>query len=146
MSRHLNAIETEIVQAGLAGFAVPDVPPEIAGQMRALWEVAVATQLAGVMRLRQEAERSREAADTARQEAELRIEMLRTELADLRAQLAARDEELVERRLESRALQERTRLLESASTELQSQLATRVDGTRAYPATAPPALPSCGTG
>lgn len=134
------------MQAGLAGFAVPDVPLEIAGQMRALWEAAVATQLAGVMRLRQEAERSREAADTARHEAELRIEMLRTELADLRAQLAARDEELVERRLESRALQERTRLLESASTELQSQLATRVDGTRAYPATAPPALPSCGTG
>ncbi|MBC8742460.1 transcriptional regulator [Paraburkholderia sp. UCT31] len=124
LSRHLNAIEAEIVQAGLTGFAVPDVPPEIAAQMRALWEAAVATQLADVVRLRQEAARSQEAADTARHDAELRTEMLRTELADLRAQLAARDAELLERRLESRALVERTRLLESASTELQSQLAT----------------------
>ncbi|MGF6971412.1 chromosome segregation ATPase [Paraburkholderia sp. WC7.3g] len=112
------------MQAGLSGFAMPDVPPAIAAQMRALWEAAVATQLDGVMRLRQDAARSQEAADTARHEAELRTDMLRTELTDLRTQLAARDAELLERRLESRALEERTRLLESASTALQSQLAT----------------------
>ncbi|MGF6853765.1 DNA-binding protein [Paraburkholderia sp. CI3] len=124
LARHLNAIETELVQAGLTGFAVPDVPAEIAAQMRALWEAAVATQLADVVQLRQDAEASREAADTARHNAELRTDMLRTELTDLRAQLAARGAELLERRLESRALEERTRLLESASTALQSQLAT----------------------
>ncbi|MGF6732727.1 hypothetical protein OKW50_004872 [Paraburkholderia youngii] len=45
LSRHLNAIEAEVVHAGLTGFAVPDVPPAIAAQMRALWEAAVATQL-----------------------------------------------------------------------------------------------------
>ncbi|MGF6507126.1 DNA-binding protein [Paraburkholderia sp. 32] len=134
LSRHLNAIEAELVQAGLTGFAVPDVPPGIAAQMRALWEAAVATQLADVVRLRQDAARSQEAADIARHNAELRTDMLRTELTDLRAQLAARDAELLERRLESRALEERTRLLESASTELQSQLAT-ANGTAARAAT-----------
>jgi chromosome segregation ATPase len=92
--------------------------------MRALWEAAVATQLADIVRLRQEAESSREAADTARHEAELRTEMLRTELGDVRAQLAARDSELLELRLESRALLERTHQLASVSEELQSQLAT----------------------
>ncbi|MGF6553069.1 DNA-binding protein [Paraburkholderia youngii] len=30
LSRHLNAIEAELVHAGLAGFAVPDAPPPIA--------------------------------------------------------------------------------------------------------------------
>jgi hypothetical protein len=29
LSRHLNAIEADIVQAGLGGFAVPDVPAVI---------------------------------------------------------------------------------------------------------------------
>ncbi|NVI04478.1 DNA-binding protein [Paraburkholderia youngii] len=124
LSRHLNAIEAELVRAGLTGFAVPDVPPAIAAQMRALWEAAVATQLGDVVRLRHDAEQARETADAARHEAELRTELLRTELADLHTQLAARDEELLGLRLESRVLQERTRLLESASAELQSQLAT----------------------
>ncbi|MGF6788367.1 DNA-binding protein [Paraburkholderia sp. 35.1] len=133
LSRHLNAIEAELVQAGLTGFAMPDVPPGIAAQMRALWEAAVATQLDGIVQLRQDAARSQEAADTARREAELRTDMLRTELSDLRTQLGARDAELLERRLESRALEERTRLLESASTALQSQLAT-ADGTAAQAA------------
>jgi hypothetical protein len=122
LSRHLNEIETEVVQAGLTRFAVPDVPPEIAAQMRALWEAAVATQLADVMRLREEAERSRETADTARHEAELRTDMLRTELGDVRIQLIARDGELLELRLENRTQQERSRQLEAASEELQTQL------------------------
>ncbi|MBB5402665.1 DNA-binding protein [Paraburkholderia youngii] len=124
LSRHLNAIEAELVHAGLTGFAIPDVPPGIATQMRALWEAAVVTQLDDVVQLRQQAEAVKAAADAARHEAELRTELLRTELADLHAQLAARDEELLGLRLESRALQERTRLQESASAELQSQLAT----------------------
>ncbi|MGF6732019.1 putative nucleic acid-binding Zn-ribbon protein [Paraburkholderia youngii] len=124
LSRHLNAIEAEVVHAGLTGFVVPDVPPAIAAQMRALWEAAVATQLGDVVRLRQDAEQARETADAARHEAELRAELLRTELADLHTQLAARSEELLGLRLESRALQERTRLLESATAELQSQLAS----------------------
>ncbi|WP_028221935.1 DNA-binding protein [Paraburkholderia oxyphila] len=123
LSRHLNAIEAELVQAGLTGFAVPDLPPEIAAQMRALWEAAVATQLDGVVHLRQQAEQVKAAADAARHEAELRTELLRTELADLRAQLTARDDALLTLRLESRALAERAQALESASGQLQSRLA-----------------------
>jgi hypothetical protein len=122
LSRHLNAIEAELVQAGLAGFAIPDVPDEIAAQMRALWEAAVATQLGDVVQLRQQAEQVKAAADAARHEAELRTELLRTELADLRLQLTARDEALMDLRLEGRALQERAYALESTSVQLQAQL------------------------
>ncbi|CAB3776395.1 hypothetical protein LMG28614_00206 [Paraburkholderia ultramafica] len=46
LSRHLNAIEAEVVQAGLTGFAVPDVPLEIAGQMTELAEQRHAHQQA----------------------------------------------------------------------------------------------------
>ncbi|WP_042261746.1 DNA-binding protein [Paraburkholderia heleia] len=122
LSRHLNAIEAELVQAGLAGFAVPDVPHEIAAQMRALWEAAVATQLDGIVRLRQEAEQVKAAADVVRHEAELRTELLRTELADLRAQLATRADDLLGLRLEGRALQERAQALESSCAGLQARL------------------------
>ena len=129
LSRHLNAIEAELVQAGLAGFAVPDVPPEIATQMRALWEAAVATQLADVVQLRQQAETVKATADAARHEAELRTELLRTELADLRAQLAARDDDLLGLRLEGRALQERAQALESSCAGLQARLTAAVSAT-----------------
>ncbi|WP_233884548.1 DNA-binding protein [Paraburkholderia flagellata] len=129
LSRHLNAIETELVQAGLAGFAAPDVPPEIATQMRALWEAAVATQLADVVHLRQQADAVKATADAARHEAELRTELLRTELADLRAQLAARDDDLLGLRLEGRALQERAQALESSCAELQARLTAAVSAT-----------------
>ncbi|MBB3261879.1 putative nuclease with TOPRIM domain [Paraburkholderia bannensis] len=122
LSRHLNAIEAEVVQAGLAGFAVPDVPQEIAAQMRALWEAAVATQLADVMQLRQQAEDVKATAEAARHEAELRTELFRAELADLRAQLSARDDDLLGLRLEGRALQERAQTLESTCTQLRTRL------------------------
>lgn len=125
LSRHLNAIEAEVVQAGLTGFdgfAVPDVPQEIAAQMRALWAAAVSVQLRDVMQLREQAEAVKAAADAARHEAELRTELLRTELADLRAQLTARDDELLGLRLEGRALQERAEALESTCTQLRTRL------------------------
>jgi chromosome segregation ATPase len=124
LSRHLNAIEAEIVQAGLTGFAVPGVPEAIATQMRALWEAAVATQLEDVMQLRQQAEAVKAAADVARHEAELRAELLRTELADLRAQLTARDDDLLGLRLERRALHERAQALESSCAQMRTQLTT----------------------
>ncbi|MEX3982253.1 DNA-binding protein [Paraburkholderia sp. EG287A] len=125
LSRHLNAIEAEVVQAGLAGFdgfAMPGVPEAIAAQMRALWEAAVATQLADVMQLRQQAEAVKATADAARHEAELRTELFRAELADLRAQLTARDDDLLGLRLEGRALQERAEALESTCTQLRTRL------------------------
>nr|CAA04558.1 hypothetical protein [Cupriavidus metallidurans CH34] len=96
LSRTLNAIEAEVVRAGLADLALPELPAEIAEAMRALWQAAVAVQLDDVVRLRREAQQTAEAAQAARAEAELRVELLREELSEVRAQLAARDTALAE--------------------------------------------------
>ncbi|MBB5501649.1 DNA-binding protein [Paraburkholderia sp. MM5384-R2] len=91
LSRHLNAIEAEVVHAGLTGFALPDVPPEIAAQMPVSWEAAVATQLDSTVRLCREAEALVGAAAEAQHNAALKVELLRVEFADVRSQLSARD-------------------------------------------------------
>ncbi|WP_322034023.1 DNA-binding protein [Paraburkholderia sp. J76] len=122
LSRHLNAIEAEIVQAGLAGFAVPGVPPEIAEQMRALWEAAVATQLGGIVRLRRETEAMVEAATEAQRNAGLKVELLRFELADVRSQLGARDGELAVARASFEAATQRASALEDTAGKLRAQL------------------------
>ncbi|MFL9935745.1 DNA-binding protein [Paraburkholderia sp. RL18-103-BIB-C] len=124
LSRHLNVIEAEIVQAGLTGFAVPDVPPEVAAQMRTLWETAVATQLDGIVRLRHETEATAQAALDALRNEELRVELLRAELADVRAQLGARDAELTLARAECQAGATRTAAHEDTLKRLETQLET----------------------
>ncbi|WP_020207032.1 DNA-binding protein, partial [Cupriavidus sp. WS] len=96
LSRTLNTIEAEVVRAGLADLALPEIPVEIAEQMRALWQAAVAVQLDDVVRLKREAQAAAEAAQAARAEAELRVELLRQELSEVRGQLAARDTALAE--------------------------------------------------
>ncbi|SAL06160.1 Chromosome partition protein Smc [Caballeronia calidae] len=103
LSRALNAIEAELVQAGLTQLALPGLPEAIAEQMRALWQAAVSVQLDDVMRLKTEARDAMDTAQTARHDADLRVEMLRVELAELRAQLSARDAELATARAECRA-------------------------------------------
>ncbi|WP_434666072.1 DNA-binding protein [Paraburkholderia sp. A3BS-1L] len=122
LSRHLNAIEAELVQAGLAGFAVPDVPPEIAAQMRALWEAAVATQLDGIVRLRRETDGIVAAATEAQHNAGLKVELLRVELADVRTRLSAREAELAVARAGCEAATQRTTALEDAAGQLQAKL------------------------
>jgi hypothetical protein len=122
LSRHLNAIEAEVVQAGLAGFAVPDVPPEIATQMRALWEAAVATQLDGIVRLRRETEAMVETATEAQRNAALKVELLRIELADVRTQLSSRDAELAVARASFETATKRATALEAAAGQLQVKL------------------------
>ncbi|WP_321898707.1 DNA-binding protein [Paraburkholderia heleia] len=122
LSRHLNAIESELVQAGLAGFAVPDVPHEIAAQMRALWEAAVATQLDGIVRLRRETEAMVEAATEAQRNAGLKVELLRAELAEVRSQLGARDGELAVSRASFEAATQRMSAIEDAARKLRAQL------------------------
>ncbi|MFM0141911.1 DNA-binding protein [Paraburkholderia sp. RL18-085-BIA-A] len=124
LSRHLNVIEAEIVQAGLTGFAVPNVPPEVAAQMRTLWETAVATQLDGIVRLRHETEATAQAALDALRNEELRVELLRAELADVRAQLGARDAELTLARAECQAGATRTAAHEDTLKRLETQLET----------------------
>lgn len=139
LSRHLNVIEAELVQAGLAGFdgfAVPDVPQEIAAQMRALWEAAVATQLDGIVRLRRETQALVEAATEAQRNAGLKVELLRVELADVRSQLGARDGDLAVARASCEAATQRVSALEDTAGKLHAQLegveAAAADAARAH--------------
>lgn len=123
LSRVLNVIESELVRAGLAGIAIPDLPDTVAEQMRALWLSAVSIQLDDVVRLKSEATRRVEAADAARHDAELKVDLLRGELAALHEQLGARDTDLATVRAELRATSTRTAELEIVASELHSQLA-----------------------
>lgn len=117
LSRTLNAVEAEVVRAGLAEIAIPDLPPEIAEQMRALWQAAVAVQLNDVVRLKHQAQQEVAAADAARTDAELRVDLLRQEVSELRATLAARDAELADLRAQHTVLQDRSAALETLAAE-----------------------------
>ncbi|WP_420715473.1 DNA-binding protein [Cupriavidus sp. D39] len=127
LSRTLNAIEAEVVRAGLAEVAIPDLPPEIAEQMRALWQAAVAVQLDDVVRLKREAQAAIEVAEAARAEAELRVELLRQELTEVRGQLAARDTELAEARAGLAAERTRAEQLAARTGELEAALGAAQD-------------------
>lgn len=124
LGRAINAIESEIVAAGLADLALPDIPAEIAEQMRQLWHAAVAIQIDDVVKLKAEAAQSVETAQTSLAESALRVDMLKQELAELRGLLAARDIELAQARADlSMANAQRESLQESQKavlTELQA--------------------------
>lgn len=127
LSRALNAIEAELVQAGLAEIALPGLPEAIAEQMRALWAAAVSVQLHDVVRLQQHARQAAAEADTARHDADVRSEMLRLELGELRERLTARDAELTELRASSRHATERAQTLTLDAAALQARLDTARD-------------------
>lgn len=122
LARALNAIEAEVVRAGLADIAMPGIPVEIAEQMRALWQAAVAVQLDDVVRLKAEAQQAIAAADAARTDAELRVELLRQELSELRASVSARDTELSDLRAQNAMLRDRSAALDATAQERQAQL------------------------
>ena len=124
LSRTLNAIEAEVVRAGLADLALPELPAEIAESMRALWQAAVAVQLDDVVRLRREAQQTAEAAQSARAEADLRVELLRQELSEVRGQLAARDTVLAEARAALATASARADEQAARRGELETALAT----------------------
>ncbi|TES61940.1 transcriptional regulator [Burkholderia cepacia] len=136
LARALNAIEAEVVRAGLTEIAIPDLPPDIAELMRALWQAAVAAQLDDVIRLKQAADASVAAADTARTDAELRVELLRQEVQALRATLTARDAELADLRARHGVLRDRCASLEGQADERQAALdklaADQADRDRAH--------------
>ncbi|NUA26635.1 DNA-binding protein [Cupriavidus basilensis] len=136
LSRTLNAIEAEVVRAGLADLALPELPVEIAEAMRALWQAAVAVQLDDVVRLKREAQSAVEAAQAARAEAELRVELLRQELTEVRDRLALRDTELADARAVHAALQPRAEQLAARVGELETALAAahahQADGERTH--------------
>lgn len=122
LARALNAIEAEVVRAGLVEVAIPDLPPDIAELMRALWHAAVAVQLDDIARLKQAAEAGVAAADAARTDAELRVELLRQEVKALRATVAARDAELADLRAQHGVLRDRCASLEGQADERQAAL------------------------
>ncbi|WP_175948361.1 DNA-binding protein [Burkholderia pyrrocinia] len=124
LARALNAIEAEVVRAGLTEIAIPDLPPDIAELMRALWQAAVAAQLDDVIRLKQAADAGVAAADAARTDAELRVELLRQEVQALRATLTARDAELADLRAQYGLLRDRSASLEAQADERQAALDT----------------------
>ncbi|KAI3590427.1 MULTISPECIES: DNA-binding protein [Burkholderiaceae] len=124
LSRTLNAIEAEVVRAGLADLALPEIPLEIAEAMRALWQAAVAVQLDDVVRLRREAQQTAEAAQTARAEADMRVELLRQELSEVRGQLAARDTALAEACADQAAANARADEQAARRSEFEKTLAT----------------------
>ncbi|HDR9757817.1 TPA: DNA-binding protein [Burkholderia cepacia ATCC 25416] len=138
LARALNAIETEVVRAGLAEVAIPDLPPDIADLMRALWQAAVAVQLDDVVRLKQAADASIAAAEAARSDAELRVELLRQEVQSLRATLTARDAELADLRAQHGMQRDRCVALEAQADERQAVLdalgAEQADRDRAHTA------------
>ncbi|MGF6372954.1 FtsZ-binding cell division protein ZapB [Paraburkholderia sp. RAU6.4a] len=124
LSRALNDLEAELVQAGIAQVALPGLPEPIAEQMRALWAAAVSVQLDDVVRLQQHTRQVAADADTARHDADVRSEMLRIELGELRERLSARDAELTELRASSRHATERAQTLTADAAALQTQLDT----------------------
>jgi uncharacterized protein YhaN len=121
LARALNGIEAEVVRTGLAEIAIPGIPPDIAEQMRALWQAAVTVQLDDIVRLKAEAQQAVAVADAARTDAELRVELLREELAGLRAALTARDAELADLRAQHALLQDRSATLGTVLQERQAQ-------------------------
>jgi hypothetical protein len=121
LARALNAIEAEVVRTGLAEIAIPGIPPDIAEQMRALWQAAVAAQLDDLVRLKANAQHAVDAAGTARADAELRVELLRQELTELRATLTTRDAELASLRAEHTMITGRCAALDAAARECQAQ-------------------------
>lgn len=104
LGRAINAIETELVRAGMSELSIPAVPPEIAELMQQLWQSAVGVQLDDLMCLKNEARQTVEAAQAQLVEATLRGEVLKEELAELRSAATARDTLLAQLRTDQVAL------------------------------------------
>lgn len=114
LGRSINAIESELVQAGLAEITLPGIPPDVAELMRGLWQAAVSVQLDDVLKLKAEAAKSMDDAQASAAESALRNDVLKQELADLRAHLAARDTELAQARADQAAVAKELATLQAA--------------------------------
>jgi len=122
LGRAINAIESELVTAGLADIALPDLPAEIAEHMRQLWHAAVSVQLDDVVKLKTEARQSVETAQEALAESNLRVDMLKEEMAELRGLLAARDGALAQARTDLAAASEQLASIRARQDALQAEL------------------------
>lgn len=122
LGRAINALESEIVAAGLADLALPGIPAEIAEQMRQLWHAAVSVQLDDVVKLKADAQQAVDAAQAAQAESNLRVDMLREELAAVRGLLAARDAELAQARTDLAAANAQLASLRESQHALQAEV------------------------
>jgi chromosome segregation ATPase len=104
IGRAINALETELVQAGMESVALPELPAEIAELMTRLWKAAIGVQLDDLSRLRSEAQAVADGAREQLNEAQLRAQMLQQELAELRAVLNDRDARLAQATTDGAAL------------------------------------------
>ncbi|WP_440130258.1 DNA-binding protein [Trinickia symbiotica] len=109
------------MRAGLADIAMPGIPPDIAEQLRALWQAAVTVQLDDVVRLKADAQQAIAAADAACTDAQLRVELLRQELTELRTVLTGRDAELADLRAQHTLIRERCAALEATLQDRQDR-------------------------
>jgi chromosome segregation ATPase len=122
LGRAINAVESELVQAGLADMALPELPAEIADQMRQLWQAAVSVQLDDVMRLKTDAREAVDAAQGSLVESTLRVDVLKQELAELRAAATERDTLLAQLRADHAGLAAQYALAQASQQEMQAQL------------------------
>lgn len=122
LGRAINAIESELVTAGLADIALPDIPAEVAEQMRQLWHAAVSVQLDDVVKLKDEARQAVETAQATLAESQLRVDMLKEELDALRGVLAARDAELAQARTDLAAANDQLASVRANQDALQAEL------------------------
>ncbi len=126
ISRTINAVESELVRAGVDRVAIPGVPPAIAELMQNLWQSAVGVQIDEVAQLRSAAERVAADAQEEVREAKLRAEMLAIETAELRAAAASRDACLAQAAADQRALAQELQAVQAQVEQLRAREAELV--------------------
>ena len=123
LGRVINAVEAEVVAAGIDQIAIPDLPPGISDLMRQLWQAAVGVQLDEVAKLKLEAMDVAESAKAAMDDSALRVEVLKAELSELRSLLAARDTDLAQARADRGALSQQLQASQVENVALRDALA-----------------------
>ncbi|WP_034302255.1 DNA-binding protein [Herbaspirillum sp. RV1423] len=123
LGRAINAVEAEVVAAGIDQIAIPELPPDVSDLMRQLWQAAVGVQLDEVAKLKREAMDVAENAKAAMNDSALRVEVLKAELSELRGLLAARDTDLAQARADRGALSQQLQALQAEHEALREALA-----------------------
>jgi len=135
----INAIEAELVQAGVDRIVLPELPDDVAELMQQVWRAAVGAQLDDLSRLRSQAQGVADGAREALTEAQLRAEVLKQELTELRAAVAERDARLAQASADNTALSARAAALQvelEAVRAQQAQVGGELDAARAIQAQA----------
>ena len=135
----INAIEAELVHAGVDRIVLPELPADVAELMQQVWRAAVGAQLDELSRLRSQAQAVADGAREALTEGQLRGEVLKQELTELRASVTERDSRLAQASTDQVALSARATALQAeldAARTQQAQLGGDLDAARATQAQA----------